>query len=364
MSNEPGLTPIQRRKSTSGTVSFSDPVVIHESSRTRITFVPFFIPRSAGSELAIKIITYRKQPPPLDWMEIEEKSISLKEAASRNLLRALKEHLAVAEKDGDGDYIAIKVTEGVADVAGIDPSVVAKAVISMLNKKDIVRHLTMSEIGTEIVSALRTSIRLQELRSAVAELRQNLEGNVTDEQTYQIWCEKHSWAFGNAFVVRDSVRQIAPGDNIDLLLPTVIAGYRDLIELKRPDVEVLRYDNSHRNYYFSSDVSKAMGQCHRYLDVLNEVAANGLRDHPEVVAYHPRATIVIGRSNDWNEEKLKALHGLNNRLSGITVMTFDQLLLQGERLIELFTVHDNEELDEITEEEEDMDSNFKWDDDE
>lgn len=355
------VTPIQRRRSRSGTVSFSDPVIIHESSRTRVALVPFFVNRSAGSELAIKIITYRKQPPPMDWMEIEEKSISLKEQASRNLLRALKEHLAIAEQDEDGDYIAIKVTEGVAEVAGIDPSVVAQAVISILDKEDIVQHLTLSEIGTELVTAFRTSIRLQELRSAVAELRQYLDGGVNDEQTYQLWCEKHSWAFGNAYVVRDNVRQIAPGDNIDLLLPTVIAGYRDLIELKRPDMEVMRYDSSHRNYYFSSDVSKAIGQCHRYLDVLNEVAANGLRDHPEVVAYHPRATIVIGRSYGWDEGKLKALHGLNNRLNGISVMTFDQLLLQGERLIELFNVNNEEETDF---EEDNSASNFEWDDDE
>jgi hypothetical protein len=69
------------------------------------------------------------------------------------------------------------------------------------------------------------------------------------------------------------------------------------------------------------------------LDVLHEEAAKGLRDYPEIVAYHPRATIVIGRSNDWRPEQFKALHGLNRRLNGITVMTYDQLLAQGERLV-------------------------------
>jgi len=67
---------------------------------------------------------------------------------------------------------------------------------------------------------------------------------------------------------------------------------------------------------------------------LHEVAANGLRDHPEIVAYHPRAILIIGRSNKWDSDKLRSLHGLNRRLSGITVMTYDQLLAQGERLIE------------------------------
>ena len=34
-------------------------------------------------------------------------------------------------------------------------------------------------------------------------------------------------------------------------------------------------------------------------------------------------------------EQLKALHGLNLRFSGVTVMTYDQLLAQGERLVEM-----------------------------
>jgi hypothetical protein len=67
------------------------------------------------------------------------------------------------------------------------------------------------------------------------------------------------------------------------------------------------------------------------------LAAKGLRDHPEIVAYHPRATIVIGRSYGWPEPQLRALHGLNRRLNGVTVITYDQLLAQGERLIEMLS---------------------------
>ena len=46
----------------------------------------------------------------------------------------------------------------------------------------------------------------------------------------------------------DDVREISAGDTIDLLLPTVISGYRDIVELKRPDGKVLLYDNAHKNY--------------------------------------------------------------------------------------------------------------------
>ena len=44
---------------------------------------------------------------------------------------------------------------------------------------------------------------------------------------------------------------------------------------------------------------------------------------------------MIGRSKDWAEAQHRALHGLNRRLNGITIMTYDQLLAQGERLVQV-----------------------------
>jgi len=297
--------------------------------------VPFFIPHSDHTELAIKLITYSKAPPPTDWVVIEQKSISIGEASSRKLLAALRTHLAVAESGESGDFLVIRVAEGTAQLGTHDPARVAAALTKVLSQDEIVQHLQGTELSTEFIAAFRGAIRLNEMRAAVAQLRQFLDGGEVSEPVYQDWCEKHSWAFGNAYVMRDDVREISTGDTLDLMLPSVIAGYRDIVELKRPSMEVLYYDEAHRNFYFSADVSKAIGQCHRYLDVLHEVASNGLRDHPEVVAYHPRAIVVIGRSIRWEEARLRALHGLNRRLSGITVMTYDHLLAQGERLVEM-----------------------------
>lgn len=140
-------------------------------------------------------------------------------------------------------------------------------------------------------------------------------------------------------------------------MPSVIAGYRDIVELKRPDMPVLRYDSAHRNYYLSGEVSKAIGQCHRYLDVLHEEAGKGLRDHPDIVAYHPRAIVVIGRSAGWDNVQHKALHGLNRRLSGIRIMTYDHLLAQGERLLELL---DASAMDEIATEANEWDDDIPF----
>lgn len=329
------ISVITRRQASSGNVSYGDSVLLHDSTVMKIVMVPFFIARTEGTELSVKLITYRKSK--LHWFEIEGNAVTLKEPAARSLLKALNAHLAVADHEGDGGYIAIKMVDGVADVGHADPELVAKAVISVLEKQDIAKHLVGAELSSALLQAFRGAIRLKEMATAIEALRNHLHQGEYLEAVYQEWCSKHSWAFGNAYVLTDEVREISPGDNLDLLLPSVLTGFRDIVELKRPDMDVLLRDKGHKNYYFSSDVSKAFGQVHRYLDVLADVAANGLLDHPEIVAYKPRAVIVIGRSDNWGEGKLRALHGLNSRHHGITIMTYDQLLAQGERLIELLT---------------------------
>lgn len=184
--------------------------------------------------------------------------------------------------------------------------------------------------------ALQGSIRLQELRLAVEQLRELLDGGVADEQPYQEWCTRHSWAFGNAHTVPDDIRRISRTDDVDILMPRVLTGYRDIVELKRPDHPVLMLDPGRGTLFWSRFASQAIGQCAEYIEHLAADAEQGLRGRPEIVASHPRATIVIGRSHDWTEEQYRALARLNNHLVGITAMTYDQLLAQGIELIRLF----------------------------
>lgn len=334
---------IRRREARSKRLSYADPVVVYDSRQRLVKMVPFFISRTEGTDLAVKIVTYQKRDD--GFIEIEQKSVSLPEAGARNLLKALRDHLQLAEEDANGNYVLLKVADGGVQLGEHDAESIVTALAKAMSQPEIVEHLEGTELSTELIGAFRTAIRLNEMRSAVTQLRSHLEADITEESVYQDWCENHSWAFGNAYVMRDDVRNISAGDKLDLLLPSVITGFRDIVELKRPNDDVVLYDSGHRNYYFAAPVSKAIGQCHRYLDVLHDEAATGLRDHPDVLAYHPRAIIVIGRSSDWDDDRLKALHGLSRRLSGISVMTYDMLLAQGERLVQVLSTERGQDRD-------------------
>ena len=317
----------------SGNVEYGDPVILSENSKTKVVAMPWYIPHSDRTRLSLRIQTFRKANPPREWLEVEEKSITLSEDATEKLIAELPKFAAVSQQDSAGDYLTIKLADGTAEIGNLDPEAVVAGLLNALSQKGITEHLNGAELGPELAKALRHSVRLTEMKEAMLELRALLDNDQNQERFYQKWCESHPWAFGNQFVVTDEIRNISIEDQVDLLMPRIMAGFRDIIELKRPDMEILQYDSTHRNYYFSSEASKAIGQCHRYLDVFVEEAGKGLRGNPEIVAYHPEATIVIGRSVNWCEDKTKALHGLNSRLSGIRIITYDHLLAQGESLI-------------------------------
>jgi hypothetical protein len=130
------VTRIDRKEAASGRVSYGDAALLHETSRSRITLVPFFIRHSDHTELAIKLVSYAKQPPPYDRVVNEEKSLTLTGPASQKLFSALKNNLSVAQQDDDGSYLLLRVSEGTADIGQHDPQTVAKALMKLLSRED------------------------------------------------------------------------------------------------------------------------------------------------------------------------------------------------------------------------------------
>jgi hypothetical protein len=309
----------------SGKLAHGDPVVLRDSKQMHIEVKPFYVPRTGGEELTIKIASQKKaEGTPFRVGTPAE--INLKHDEIVTLHEALHRFLAVTDEE-DGRYVVIRLDEG--------ERVQARKLAAVLSQPGVAARLTAEDLNAEVAFALAAPVRIRDLEAAVAELRYLLESGDAEEATYQDWCDRHHWAFGNVYVARDDVRTIALGDQVDLLMKSSLNGLRDVYELKRPNMKVLGYDETHKSFYWSRDTTMAIGQCHRYLDALHEGAANGLRDHPEITAYHPRAVIVIGRSVDWSDNKHRALHGLNARLHGIQVQTYDHLLAQAEATLAL-----------------------------
>ncbi|MGI5205828.1 Shedu anti-phage system protein SduA domain-containing protein [Spirillospora sp. CA-108201] len=217
---------------------------------------------------------------------------------------------------------------------GRDSSEVAQQIAAALDHPEVIRQFSSIDISSNVRGTFSAALRIQELRRAVAELKSLLSSGVNQEAQYQEWCEQHSWAFGNSYAFRDELRRISVGDTVDILMSSTLNRLRDIIELKRPDKKVLLFDSTHKSWYWSQQVSQAIGQCHRYLDKLHEQASLLVPDHPDLAAYHPRATVVIGRSDEWEPAQQRALHGLNSRLHGVSIITYDHLLAKAEATLD------------------------------
>lgn len=48
---------------------------------------------------------------------------------------------------------------------------------------------------------------------------------------------------------------------------------------------------------------------------------------------YPRVRVVIGRSHDWDKDRRRGLRRLNAHLTGIEVLTFDQILARADVMI-------------------------------
>jgi hypothetical protein len=326
------LRSVSKKAGPRGDIGSTEFVVLRDGPRTHIAARAWFVQRSSGkTDTLLKLMKLRKTakaPGPVS----PDATITLK-TGEVSVLHDLLHQFTALSAEQEGHYVVVPLDVS----ARADADEMARKVATVLRQPDVAARLAEIGLPADAAAVLHGAARISELRSAVAELREHLDGGRHLESVYQDWCERYSWAFGNAYVARDDVRHTALGDQVDLLMASAGNGFRDVFELKRPNMAVISWDKTHKSWYWSSDTAKAIGQCHRYLDNLHRTAQKGLDDHPEVVAYYPRAFVVIGRSADWAEAQHRGLQGLNARLHSITVMTYDQLLAQAETLLATLT---------------------------
>lgn len=152
------------------------------------------------------------------------------------------------------------------------------------------------------------------------------------ERVYQEFAERHDWMFGSRFVGRWPGRQLTLGNQQDLILQTA-DGYFDVIELKRPSDEVLRWEPSRKHFYPSRPLSQALGQVQNYLEHI-DAQLHAIRARFDLDVHRTRAVIVMGRLPATDEGRREALRGLNSHLSRIEVWTYTQLLTMARSIVD------------------------------
>jgi len=193
--------------------------------------------------------------------------------------------------------------------------------------------------------------RIKELKERLGSKKQFAE--TRGKNSWQSWIYKNNWLFGSNYQTPIEKEKIGFDSIPDYLFPT-IDGFLDILEIKLPSHDVILDDSSHaHSFKWSGKVSEAIGQVVTYL---HEIEINQLQiqqrieenykdlfNEQKIFVIKPRAFILVGRNTGWSPEKRRALRKLNYSLHGIEVLTYDDLLNRGERIVEMY----NKKIDKI-----------------
>lgn len=278
----------------------------------------------------------------------------------KNLYEHLNQISIIKESSQTTSGKFIETTDGILEILNglkdVNPSIL-KTILNKFNEDDKLKTLllTLSEEdakgnnpldilsglekqqGWQIeIDNLKTLLDLEENGNIVEEIKSNqsLKSYIASqpEKIFQNWIEKNiKWIFGVEYIKKHDVRKIALYSEGDLLMESM-DGFLDLIELKRPQFEIFKHDDSHNSYYPSVHLSKVIGQCLYYIEKMDDIKLLLQNEH-KVKIIRPRIKIIIGRTKDFSPEEFNALRMLNCSLNHIEIISYDYLLKCGDKMI-------------------------------
>ena len=157
-------------------------------------------------------------------------------------------------------------------VATINSDFVQKVVTSFQTPEE---QQLLIDAKEEDVRNLHAAINHAKNKHALAEIEKLIKDDVT-EAYFQKWFETNTWAFGIDYLSIYKTSRIGIHSDSDFIAKS-LDQYVDLIELKRPNMVLLTYDQSHDSYYPSGDLSKAIGPSVAYLHTM-ENSKNELQE--------------------------------------------------------------------------------------
>lgn len=154
-----------------------------------------------------------------------------------------------------------------------------------------------------------------------------------DEAWWQEYFSKNILFFQNDYIRRLEKVNIAVAATQFPDFSVVTAdGYLDIIEIKKPSTELLKEDTSRHNYYWSTEISKAISQVENYIDNVEKHAdpiRNKLRDEQSIDLriIRPRGIVIAGSSAQLagNNKKSDDFQRLNRGMKHVQIIPYDEL---------------------------------------
>lgn len=216
----------------------------------------------------------------------------------------------------------------------------------------------LSELEDASLNRLSTGITLERLERAVGEMDDNL-----DNDSEQFWqselLEKYPWVISQLFsapcVMFESKAYVGGksisdrgGNVVDFLYQNSLTKNVALVEIKTPKTRLLGGCYRNHSFSLSRDLSGAVNQVLSYKQsLLNSVGNLQRESTSRFEAFSPRCLVIIGSLEELRNERgemdsdmLSSFENFRNSLAGVTVVTYDELILRIRDLIQILSSKD------------------------
>lgn len=224
--------------------------------------------------------------------------------------------------------------------------VVSKDIVSKLSSqdRDAINAFLPDYLASESaksVSALKASAEIESLRG-LADSFETAMGQQKSEAWWQSFIKANILLIQQGYIKAIEKMNTAIGNTKfpDFLLVTH-DNYLDILEIKKPSTELLKHDASRNNYFWDSEVSKAVVQVENYISNIT-LHADNVRTYIldtykiDLKIVRPRGIILVGDAGTLTSQKQRDdLRLLSQGLKNINIVTYDELLTRLRNYIEV-----------------------------
>lgn len=191
-------------------------------------------------------------------------------------------------------------------------------------------YISSESLGT--VNKLKAKAQIETLRGLASDLEREIPRE-HPEAWWQTYIKSNILLLQQGYITAIEKLNTTIGDTRfpDFLLVTH-DNYLDVMEIKKPNTQILRADSSRGNFYFDSEISKAVIQTENYIDNITkqqDTIRSFLKDKRglEIRAVRPRGIILAGDSRTFATPKESVdFRLLSQGIKNLTLLTYDELL--------------------------------------
>src|ERR1700677_2450859 len=208
-----------------------------------------------------------------------------------------------------------------------DVTAVAELYAELLEKK----RFGESVQQLKIIGASSRKTEKVILQKVVKEFESRLKKQLS-ENDWQIFLQKFILLFNTSYVqVLEKLSVSLQGKYPDFILLNIY-NYLDIYEIKKPSTNLLKLDPSRGNYFWDTEVCKAISQTENYIHAINKNAlafADEVKrlKKVEVKVVRPRGFVIAGtRSQLMNAKMHDDFRLLSSASKNLDVIPYDDLL--------------------------------------